>query len=115
MNYLMLRLFARPVLAIFGSLFLYITLAYWLPQKFTASPIFAPLGAAIQENAGFVPLALFLFGTAWFVANGYRLWQWSIGEEPCCPRCGMMMEFRTGRYGTYLRCIRQNCRGKLDF
>lgn len=115
MNYLIFRLFAKPVLTIIGSVFLYAVMAYWLPQKFSASPFLNPLGLAIQEHSSLVPLALTLFGFTWCLLNGYRLWQWSEGEEPCCPNCGMMMEEKVGRYGAYLRCMRPSCRGKLSF
>jgi hypothetical protein len=116
MNYLMFRLFARPILYIFGGLISYLAMAFWLPAKFAATPLFSPIGEAIRANSGVLPFALFSVGGIWFLYNLYRFWQWHEGGEPCCPRCGMMMEERKGRHGAFLGCMRYpDCRGTLDY
>ena len=116
LNALIVRLFARPAVLALLSLVTYVLLAYWIPQQFEASQVFRPLADTSQSYAAGASLILLGYAALMGLSGYYKYWQWSSGETPSCPRCGMMMEVRSGRRGMFWGCLRYPaCRGTEDY
>jgi hypothetical protein len=115
-NTLEMRLFAKPIAIAAISPLVYAALAYWVPHQLGASQIFKSLVGMAQEYAGIASLTILACALLVFLYRIYEFWQWENGYTPCCPRCGMMMRERSGRYGWFWGCIRYpSCRGTLDY
>ena len=111
-----MKLFAKPIAIAAMSPLVYVGLAYWVPHQLGANQILKLLVGKAQEYAGTASLAVLACAFMVYLYRVYEIWQWEKGYTPCCPRCGMMMRERRGRYGWFLGCIRYpSCRGTMDY
>lgn len=115
-NALMLRLLGRPIFFAVLSLLVYVFLEFWVPRQFGVSPLLQPLALLSSAYAGMAALATLAYALLIACINGYNYWQRMNGSHPACPRCGMMMEVRSGRRGQFWGCMRYpSCRGTEDY
>lgn len=107
------RLFAKPI----AWLALAAYLSYWVgsAEQLNVSAAIRPVIDSIARNIAYLGAALLALSAFGFMNAGYRIWRWQRGEIPFCPRCGSMMEIRTGRYGEFWGCMSfPRCRGSED-
>lgn len=115
-NTLEMRLFTKPIAIAAMSPVAYVALAYWVPHQLGVSQIFKYVVEVAQNYAGTASLGVLAWASLVFLYRVYEIWQWENGYTPCCPRCGMMMRERSGRYGWFWGCIRYpSCRVTVDY
>lgn len=45
-------------------------------------------------------------GFLWFLINIFHLRTWYLGKsQDICPNCGGMVEYHSGRFGEYMKCL----------
>lgn len=87
--------FLAPVMLIFLAITVRI-----LAFKVANSPILASLHSLVT----YVALGLFASGVLWMAVELFRVWQWEVGKDSVCPRCGGMLGF-----------VHQGIRGRSDY
>lgn len=109
------RLFGRSITLAIISPLIYLGLAYWIPKQIGNNLILKPLADTVQGFAGTAALVVFTYAVLQFLYSSYQYWLWINQHIPSCPRCGMLMQQRTGRYGLFWGCMRYPaCRGTMD-
>lgn len=99
---MLLKLFWLPVLLLLSSVLVTEVLGRFVPLLFSV-PMFVKLAEGAYWLEGWAGLALFVMAILSAIPPSLQLWRWSQGSEASCFRCGGLVEFRTGRYGPYLR------------
>lgn len=68
----------------------------------------SPILAGLYSSVTYAALGLFASGVLWMAVELFRVWQWEVGKDPACPRCGGMLGFvRQGarRVSDYRKCL----------
>lgn len=104
MNWMLIRLFALPLLLMLLSLALLWFLGWSVPHMFS-STLLAGLGEQSARLA--LPACWLATGAATVTAlyRTFQLWRWQQGKTDACRSCGGMVVVRDGRYGLYSRCL----------
>jgi len=110
---MIIRLFQWPVVVLLLTLLSYWFLGDLVPSRFASSAYLSALGEESVRVASSVLAIGLLVVVVSAMYQGFRLWNWSLGNGEICGHCGGMVTLKDGRYGPYTQClacgVRQKC------